>query len=76
MKEGDVRLTRVPVCCPVSDATNRMSATLFKSLIRFDDLVASASAPVVVLEASAASGQGLGGVIDWMIAAKTGKLEG
>lgn len=53
-----------------------MSATLFKSLIRFDDLVASASAPVVVLEASAASGQGLGGVIDWMIAAKTGKLEG
>ncbi|XP_061568420.1 ADP-ribosylation factor-like protein 16 isoform X1 [Cololabis saira] len=43
-----------------------MSLTEIKSLFRMDDIVASATQPITILELSARSGQGLQDVLSWL----------
>ncbi|KAM6904653.1 ADP-ribosylation factor-like protein 16 [Xenentodon cancila] len=43
-----------------------MSLTEIKSLFRMDDIVASATQPITILELSARSGQGLQEVLSWL----------
>lgn len=43
-----------------------MTPTEMKSLFRMDDIIASATQPITVLELSARSGQGLQEVLRWL----------
>lgn len=43
-----------------------MSLIEIKSLFRMDDIVASATQPITILEASARSGEGLKEVLSWL----------
>ncbi|XP_028311513.1 ADP-ribosylation factor-like protein 16 [Gouania willdenowi] len=43
-----------------------MSSTEIKSLFRMDDIIASATQPITILEVSARSGDGLGEVMSWL----------
>ncbi|KAG7504333.1 ADP-ribosylation factor 16 isoform X1 [Solea senegalensis] len=48
------------------DVPSTMSLVEIKSLFRLDDIVASATQPITLLETSARSGQGLPEVLNWL----------
>ncbi|XP_075941981.1 ADP-ribosylation factor-like protein 16 [Anarhichas minor] len=48
------------------DMACTMSLVEIKSLFRMDDIIASATQPITILELSAHTGQGLQGVLSWL----------